>query len=211
MKIQKKITYVDIEVRQEYEFEPVEDTVELREVKDGYELRYLTLDNEPVLPNEWQNESLFLVNYHCNFWVESGICAKNVLGYIYTGNETEYDREGAEALLKEYYCLPIDSYIHSGVRLSLAGGFAGRLPQGHEQFDVSRVGAILVSKAVFKTKKRAEEAAEGLVTEWNMLLSGDVYRLVSEKLDRDKKRIDYDIVCGYAGYDYAKDALKTEI
>jgi len=207
----KTTRYVDDETRQEYHFEPIEETIELKQIEDGYELRYLTQDDGSESPDMYGDNSLFLVHYHRDFQVENDLCPKNVLGYIYTENDAEYDKEGAEELLKTHYCFPVDAYIHSGITLSMSGGFHGRLSQGHERFDVSHVGAVLVNKTEFKDKEEAEKAALSLLQSWNEYLSGDVYCLVCEKLDKDKQQIDFDIVGGYSGLDYAKKCLKTEI
>lgn len=240
----KKITttiYKDDETQQEYQFEPIDDTIELKPtditskkehdltcphhpevIRDGqlgectcknvnFELRYLTQDENPESPDAWENTDCFLVHYHRDFQIENEICPKDVLGYIYTRNADAYDKDTAEQVEKDYWVFPVSAYIHSGVSLSLDDGFRGRLAQGHYQFDVSHVGAVLAAKEDFKTKDKAKDAAAGLVETWNQYLSGDVYCLVCEKLDKDKQSIDFDTCGGYYGLDYAKESLKTEI
>ncbi|MBU2018199.1 MAG: hypothetical protein KJ941_01025 [Bacteroidetes bacterium] len=238
MSIEKitKTVYRDTETNLQYQFEPVEGTVELREIERtvdigdeqerredteiGFELKYLTQDTNPSPPDEnTEDNNLFLVHYHPQFWVENDICPKKALGYIYTGNANEYYKDVAEQVKKDYWVFPVDAYIHSGVHLTLADGFRGRLPQGHEQFDVSHVGAILVKKKEFgagdvefeNSKNEARTKTESLLEAWNQYLSGDVYCLVCETLDKDKRQIDYDIISGFYGFDYAKECLKMEI
>ncbi len=220
----KKITttvYKDDETRQEYQFEPIDDTIELKPVNDGFELRYLTqdIDSESPVENREPSDVCFLVHYHRDFFIENDICPKDVLGYICTQNADAYDKDGAEQVERDYFVFAVSAYIHSGVSLSLDDGFRGRLAQGHYQFDVSHCGAVLVKKKEFGTggvkfeisKDKAHDRAAGLVETWNQYLSGDVYCIVCEKLDKDKQGIDFDIVGGYYGLDYAKEALKTEI
>lgn len=226
MTIKKKTTvqYIDEDTNQEYVFEPIEDTITLepnntdKKFKGEFLLKYLTRDEQPIQPDEYDDGCIFLVHYHRDFWIENEQCSKGILGYIYTGNEDEYLKDAAEELLKDYYCFAVDAYIHSGVSLSLSGGFSGRLPQGHEQFDVSSVGAVLVKKKEFgsggvefeHSREDAEAMAKSLIETWNQYLCGDVYCCVAEKLDADKQQYDYDVVGGFYGFDYAKECLQNE-
>jgi hypothetical protein len=89
------------------------------------------------------------------------------------------------------------------------GSFRGRLAQGHYEFDVSHVGACLAKKDEFKTDEKGRNACESLVEEWNQYLGGDVYCIVKDKLDKDKKVIDHDVVCGYYGSKNAKQELES--
>lgn len=223
MSIRKQVTtkYFD-ENEQEYVFEPIEDTVSIKPSADNvgeFILKYLTIDEQPTSPDEYADDNTaFLVHYHRDFWIENDLCTKDILGYVYTGNEDEYNKDEAIALLKDYYCFAVDAYIHSGVSLSLSGGFAGRLPQGHERFDVSSVGAVLVKKKEFgaggvefeHSREDAEATAQSLIKTWNQYLSGDVYCCVAEKLADNLISYDYDVVCGFYGFDYAQECLKTE-
>jgi len=224
MRIRKKTTiqYFDEDTNQEYVFEPIENTVSVEKSTDNkgeFLLKYLTVDEHPMSPDEFDDDdTVFLVHYHRDFYIEKDRCPEIILGYIYTGNEDEYDKDGAEELLKEYHCFAVDAYIHSGVSLSLAGGFNGQLPQGHERFDVSSVGAVLVKKKEFgaggvefeHTREKAETIAQACIDEWNQYLRGDVYCCVVEKLDEHKESYDYDVVGGFYGFDYATECLQDE-
>lgn len=226
MNIEKQTTikFIDVDCGQEYLFEPIEDTVTLEpnntdgKYKGEFLLKYLTQDGDPMPPDDWDDGMSFLVHYHRQFWIENELCPENILGYIYTGDEDEYDKDGVENLLKDYHCFMVDAYIHSGVSLSLSRGFAGRLPQGHERFDVSSVGAVLVKKKEFgaggvefeHSREDAETMAQNLIETWNQYLLGDVYSCVVEKLDADKQQYDYDVVGGFYGFDYAKECLSSE-
>jgi hypothetical protein len=205
---------MDSKTGQLYKFEPVEDTTIVKKTENGYTLIYLTVDEAPESPDSWRDNALFLVHYHRNFWIENSLCSKGVLGYIYTHNEA-FDKEGAKALQRDYYVFPVSAYIHSGIVLSLSNCFA----LDAVGWDTSHVGAVLVKKTIddgdgcqYKcTEKDAERMAEGLVVDWNLYLSGEVFCLVCEKLDENKKMIDFDITHGFYGLDYAKEELKTEI
>ncbi len=223
----KKITttvYKDDETQQEYQFEPIDDTIELKPkvssllTDAGFELRYLTRDESPQSPDELENADCFLVHYHRDFFIENDICPKDVLGYIYTRNADAYDKDGAEQVEKDYFVFAVSAYIHSGVSLSLQQG--NFHPFDGQGWDTSHVGAVLVKQKEFSFpnghrintfKDDARGRAAGLVETWNQYLSGDVYCIVCEKLGKDKQGIDFDIVGGYYGLDYAKEALKTEI
>lgn len=226
MNIKKRITvqYIDEDTDQEYVFEPIENTITLEpnttdeKSKGEFLLKYLTQDEQPMSPDKWDDDCVFLVHYHQDFWIENEQCPENVLGYIYTGNENKYSKNGAVELLKNYHCFAVDAYIHSGVSLGLSGIFTGQLSQGHEQFDVSSVGVVLVKKKEFgsggvefeHSREEAKTMAESLVKTWNQYLSGDIYCCVIEKLNADKKQYDYEIVGGFYSFDYAKECLQNE-
>jgi len=83
-------------------------------------------------PEDYEDDNLFLVHYHRDFEVKNDkIITEDDARNIYQGEKIEQ--------LKKYHIFFVDAYIHSGIALSLAGGFSGRLPQGHERFDVSSV------------------------------------------------------------------------
>lgn len=164
-------------------------------------------------PNEWGDDNLFLVHYHRDFEVKRDeIITQNEVGALITGDLERFDdgngyfKNEMKEIKKKYYWFPVDAYIHSGICLSLAGGFHGRLPQGHERFDVSSVGLILASKKEFKTKAKAEKGARGLLDTWNDYLSGNIYGFMT----RDEKN-DYtiDSCCGFYG-DYENSGILEE-
>lgn len=114
----------------------------------------------------------------------------------------------AKEYLKNYYIFGLSAYIHSGITLHL--GFRTKTG-GYMDWDTSNIGLCFASKKEFKTRKQAEKAVRGLIQEWNMYLSGDVYCLVKETYSKEKEQIDHDTVGGYYGYDEALKALETEI
>jgi len=184
-----------------FTFEPIEDTLTIEETKDGYEAKYLTRDEEPPNPNEFGDESLFLVHYHRDFDIrKDDIIKEDDARALYQGEKIPQE--------KDYWIFPVEAYIHSGVSLTLKS-FKGMLPQGHYEFDTSRVGLVLVSKKEFKSNDKAQKAAETLIETWNQYLSGDVYSCVKETYNKKKEQTDYDVVGGFYGYKYAIEELKT--
>jgi len=177
---------------------PIEDTLKIKKVKDGFVAKYLIQDEFAESPDVWKNDDVFLVHYHRDFWVErKDKIVEEELADLYRGEKIEQE--------KEYRIFPVSAFIHSGVSLSLGRrGFMGD-PVG---WDTSHVGACLASRKDFPTDKRAEEACGSLIEEWNEYLSGDVYCLVKDKMDKDKNLVQHDSVCGVYGYKNAKEDLE---
>jgi hypothetical protein len=125
-------------------------------------------------------------------------------GDMKAGDKDEYKN----CVLNDYWILPVQAYIHSGVSLTLES-FAGKLPGGHYEFDVSRCGFVLAAKKEFRTRKQAYKIAKGLIESWNMYLAGDVYCCVVEYYDNDKEQENYDVCCGFYGFESAKEELKN--
>src|SRR3990167_8973304 len=126
------------------------------EKKNGLTIKIFQDDN-PQSPEEWGDDSLFLVADHRDFYVKP------------PKNST------TESVVKDYnkthHVFGLEAYIHSGVVLSLSreGNFVDR------QWDVSQLGLVFVAKNETKTKGKARKLAQGLIKTWNQSLSGDVY------------------------------------
>jgi predicted RNA-binding Zn-ribbon protein involved in translation (DUF1610 family) len=75
------------------------------------------------------------------------------------------------SIFKDYHVFPLEAYIHSGVVLALSR--EGEFPD--RQWDVSQLGAVLVSKKEARTKAKARKLALSLIESWNDCLSGNVY------------------------------------
>jgi len=216
MNIKKVVTtkYIDVDDDQEYELEPINGTETLEpndtdeKFKGEFILKYLTQDSYPMSPDESSDDSeLFLVHYHRSFQVENKAVEKDDLVDLFRG---DIDPDDGHYLV-DYHVFFTSAYIHSGVRLALGGSaFAGKLPGGHYEFDVSQCGAVLVKKETWPDEDKAHKAAQSLIDEWNSYLCGDVYCCVVEKLDENKESYDYDVVGGYVGLEYAEQALKEE-
>lgn len=185
----------------EFVFEPIEESISIKKTKNGYEARYLTIDHCPMSPDGWEDENLFLVHYHRDFYISrDNAITEDDLRAWYNNEKIEQE--------KEYFIFPVSAYIHSGVTLKLGDG---NFIFDSGGWDTSHVGAVLVSKKEFESKENAMKIAGGLIEEWNQYLEGDVYCLVKESYDKDKTPYEHDSVCNYYGYEYALKALKTEI
>lgn len=123
-------------------------------------------------PDDWGNTELFLVAFHGDFQVERKEFDKVVCQYL-AGDKDKDDWviDRAKEVAKQYHTFGLEAYIHSGVVLALSheGNFPDR------QWDVSQLGLVFVEKKVWTTRKKAREAALGLIKEWNSCLSGEVY------------------------------------
>jgi len=167
----------------------MEEAIEIINYK-GCTIEILRDDNYQDSPDDWGDDNVFLVHYHRDFEIKRDeIITEDDARELYQGNKIPQ--------LKEYHIFKVDAYIHSGISLSLAGGFSGRLPQGHERFDVSSVGLVLVSKKEAKTEKQAEKLAKILIGDWNDCLSGNVYGFITKDKETGET---IDSCWGFYGY-----------
>lgn len=144
----------------------------------GCKIRIVADDN-PERPNEWGDDSTFLVYDHRQFMVKrDGFEPRDIWGY-FNGEDASMG-----FLYEDYYAFPVEAYIHSGVKLSL---YEADITC---QFDSSVTGYVLVKTKVesmtgikFITESMAKERAEGLLEIWNQYLSGEVYGYIITKPD----------------------------
>ena len=202
MDIVKVVKYVDVDDGFEFTFEPVEDTINIEEIPDdGYVSKYLTHDNAPTSPDEMGDDDLFIVHYHRDFWLEKpDIVEREDIRDWYQGKHIDAE--------DDYFIFPVKALIHGMVHIDIGSGGFMEDPMG---WDTSHVGACLASRKEFKTEEKGLEACKTLADTWNKYLSGDVWCIVKEKLDENKKVSDYDIVCGYYGREEAEKALEEDI
>lgn len=139
----------------------------MKEVYKGYDIEVVQDDSYCENPNEW-NDAIQLVSFHRDFWIESDHMSKDTL-IAYA--------EGDKKALKDYHVFMIEAYIHGGVHLSLSneGGYPDR------QWDVSQVGAIIVSKKETRYTKEARAIALSTLKTWNDINSGNVYGFTVSK------------------------------
>ena len=131
-------------------------------------------DEDYQSPEEWGDDSVFLVNYHHDFEVKKDeIITEDDVRDWYQGKKIKQT--------KDYYIFMLSCLVHSGVWLSLDYNFA--CDSGG--WDTSHVGVVLVSKKEAKTKTKARKLAETLIDEWNDNLSGNVYGYVIENEDEE--------------------------
>jgi len=197
MKATKKVTYQveDFETT----FEPIEDSITIEKTKEGYTMKYLVRDDIPLSPREWDNLGT-MVCFHRRYDL---------------GDKHDYTVEDIKELVKreDIISLPLYLYDHSGISMRT-------YPHGHHvAWDCGQVGYIFVTKERIKkeygkvTKKTIEKAIEvlkGEVENYDQYIQGDVYCCVVETYDKEKNHLDYDVVGGYYGVDYALQALKEE-
>ena len=142
----------------------------------GYKIRIL-IDDDPESPNEWGDDSTFLVYDHRQFMVKrDGFEPRDIWGY-FNGEDASMG-----FLYEDYYIFPVEAYIHSGVKLSL---YEADLTC---RFDSSVTGFVLVKSKVesmagikFITESMAKKRAESLLEIWNQYLSGEIYGFIIEK------------------------------
>ena len=187
-------------------FEPIEDTISIKKTAKGYEVRYITYDESSDNPFE-DSEG----NGNFYHWKDFGreqlekYC--ELLGYD-IGTHEQIGKENKDAVR-------IDKYEHSGISYSVSG-------EGRQcRFDTSDTWAVWYPdnclldelkglKGIARRKKCIEYARQAceLCNQW---ANGEVYCIVRENFDLNKEQIDYDIVGGYFGREYAEKELLTAI
>ncbi len=198
-------TIITLDDEFELQFTPVDDTIIVNETPEGWTVRYLVRDDDPMSPREWEDDEVFLVNYHRDFDVRNDkVITERDVQQWYQREMAGVDEIDYPPQVMDYWFFPLSCYSHSEVALSLNSHFAG----DSAGWDTSHVGVVLVGKEFFPTEERAREAAKGLVEEWNQYLSGDVYGVVVEDFDKEKHRVDTNSCWGYYGQDYAMEELR---
>ena len=158
-------------------------------------------DTDTQGPESWGDDNGFLVHYHRDFQQEhESVLVEDDLRDLYQGNVTDNTKE----LKRKYHIFSVSAYIHSGVHLTLGNV---RFAYDSGGWDTSHVGAVFCAKSEWKTVKKAEKFAEGLIESWNQYLSGDVYGFVVEGPDVENagSGSDIDSCWGFYGLEYAKE------
>ena len=215
MKATKKVIYnvKDFELT----FEPIEDSIKIEKTKKGYTVKYLTDDNDPLNPRIDFDNCGHMVCFHNRYDLgDKHDISKNSIA----------DWCELESVLKEEYnaciVLPLYLYDHSGISIKIGDFYNVGLPQGHARFDSGQVGFIYVTDEDIKknyikkrvTKQLLKKAVELLKAEvdtYNKYLTGEIYTIVKEEFDKNKKQVDFDTGGGYIGYEDSLKALDSEI
>lgn len=156
---------------------------------------YLIQDQDAQSPQEWGDESLFLIGQHREFFVAPDSKTRN----FSVEDEIEKRKD-------THHVFPLEAYIHSGVVLALRDSVkAAMFPD--RQWDVSLVGVVFVTKSEWKRKDKAQAAAAGLVETWNQYLSGDVWGYTIE----DERGECLDSCWGFYGQEYAEQETKNAL
>ncbi len=147
-------------------------------------------DQDAMSPADSGDRDLFIVAKHPQFHVPA------------PGEKTipEQAKELVDRYAKTHWIMPIEAYIHSGVRLAFSQ--EGQFPD--RRWDVSQVGFVFAAKSQWRLSKSARKAAASLLENWNQYLSGDVWGYVIE--DDNGKHLNS--CWGLYGKDYAEDQAK---
>jgi hypothetical protein len=206
MKVTKKIIYQveDFALR----FKPIEDSINISKIKEGFCVKYLTLEDYPINPREDTNYSK-MICFHKRYDLGDKTDLKSEM---FNSRNELYNH--LKRKLKAIIILPLYLYEHSNISIKI-GSFKGLLPQGHYEFDSGQVGFIYLTKQGLKNwgikKSQVEKYLIQEVEMYNQYLQGNVYSLVREDFDENKKSIEFDTFGGYFGYNEALEALKIAI
>jgi len=198
----KTITHYVTDQDFELTFEPVEDTLTVKETDTGFEVRYLTQDSDPIDPRE--NDNLGTMTcFHGRYTLgdKNDLKSCNFDGW-----------SSLKEHLNPWVCMPLYLLDHSGLHIR-TGSFSDVDPGC---WDSGQVGFIHVSaekvkkeygNLTNKTRQKVLEVLQAEVNEYDSYLSGDVWCVVKETFNKDKTPINHDIVGGYIGFKYAKEGL----
>jgi len=137
-----------------------------------------------------EDDSIFMLYNHRSFYVTK------------KGYNNELSQAALADMMEDFYFYPVYAYIHSGVALSLGNS---EYPFNC-RWDTSMCGGIFISKtdSDFDTKEKRKKYAEGMIEEWNNVLSGNVYGYKVMKNDEE-----IDSCWGYVG-DYETSGIIDE-
>ncbi len=129
-------------------------------------------DMDESSPDDWGDDSIFLVAFHSDFTVERKGFDVDTCRALVDKDEIQEGMEyRTKDIKREYHIFSLEAYIHSGVVLALSqeGNFPDR------QWDVSQLGLVFIAKSEEKTRAKARKRALSLIETWNDNLSGNVY------------------------------------
>lgn len=188
-------------------FEPIESSIKIKKTRNGFEIRYLTPDYDPINPFE-NDEGLGDFFHWKDFGKEQLLRYCELLGF---------DPDTREKIKEDDpLAVRIDKYEHSGIAYFIEG--EGR----NCRWDTSHCWAVWYPNKTLledintcRTKqakrKRAVELARQACEVFNQWVNGNVYTIVKETYNKDKEQINYDCIGGYFGYEDSLKALETEI
>jgi peroxiredoxin family protein len=189
-------------------FEPVEYAVE--KTPDGYNVRYIAVDNEPESPRQCDNFGK-MICFHGRYNLgDSDHGYRGERFNSWDGLRDEIERNEDPGVILSLYL-----YDHSGITM--------KTHPFNDIWDSGQVGFIFVSVEKIREEfsienndvitdeilESAKKILEGEVALYDCYLTGDVYRLVKEKFDKGRQQIDNDIVGGYYGIESAREELET--
>lgn len=175
----------------------------------GYRVQIIA-DQDARSPEEYGDDGLFIVTTR-----------NRSFELLHDGDDARECFEN-KALCAKYWIFPLRAYVHSGVALSLYGGYPF-----NDQWDSGQIGFVFVAKSEWRYRERvtkkctsARKAAEGYVETWNQYLSGDVWGYVIEAVDCTDEcedditecacpTRDIDSCWGHYGLDYCRNEAKS--
>jgi hypothetical protein len=173
--------------------------------KSGFTLT-IEPDEDSENPEAWGNDDCFLVAGHRDFhvdhkfWKKAGIklSARELRDSLEEGT-----KEDPSSFLGTYHIFGIEAYIHSYIVLAISneGGFPDR------KWDVSQLGYVLVEKDGNMSRVKAKAMAEGLIGNWNIYLSGDIWRW---KIEKDNGEFE-DACSGYYGVEHCREEAMSAL
>ena len=113
---------------------------EILEEREGLSLK-IVQDDCPMSPDEWEDDGVFLVGFHRQFWVV---------------REDFKKPEDVESWRETHEVTALHGYIHSGVALSLSDQHY----PFNDRWDACQVGYVLVKKGEPTEKVSAEQMAQ---------------------------------------------------
>jgi len=128
-------------------------------------------DYDAMSPDEWNNEYVFLVGYHDDFWVDKKEFITKDEAIRLAENDIDKEDTKLKQIKKDYHIFGLEAYIHSGVSLYLS--YEGNCPD--RKWDVCQLGLVFVKRTETKSRIKAKKIAENLLETWNDYLSGNVY------------------------------------
>lgn len=212
MSINRKNLYYDTDSGFEFITKPIEDSVIIRETNNGYIVKYLSIDEDSddfLWEDIKEDDTIILLCYSDRYlYLDKPqiITKKELILYFEDENNKDFDeiekiREIKNYLDSEFYVFPLYAYIHSGIVLSMK--------KFSDRWDSGMCGAVLVRKSEYSNREQAYKASQSYIDYVNDILMGEIYKIIIQIHDKNKKIIDYDIIGGYVGEESAMSELKN--
>ncbi len=194
----------------EFDIEPYEDSIQVKETDDFFTVGYLAQDDSPGVWNDGDGiGDIYFGSRHYINWKK--YC--DALGLDYDFRHDEEKNINADAVL-------LSVYEHGGIALSIMG-------EGTQcQWDTANGGAVWVpdeylkeeliklglEKGLDERNKMTQKYARQAIETWNAYNNGDVWGIIIRQYDKDRNFIEEVENCwGFVGYKYALEELQSEM
>lgn len=176
----------------------------MKRIKDSYECEseeldygvsvHIYYDDDAESPREWDNIGTIYSN-HRDYNPDRHSIEEIVENYDYQDEDGNFDEE---KFSQDYVWLPIRAYIHSGITISVAGGYPY-----NDQWDSGLFGIIAAPHGTEGlSDEQIESNLRGEVNDLDMWYTGDIYGYSVE----DENGAILDSCWGYYGSEGRKDA-----